>query len=72
MTEEELDQLEATIPEMAVQALTNAHRRARASGQDVVMVVDDKLVRIGPHGTTVLKSLPYRVKVNARTKRATT
>jgi hypothetical protein len=71
MSESELDALEATVPELAVRALNEAQHRARVSGCPMVLVVNDQLVRIGPEGTSVLKSLPSRVKVTTRTKRAT-
>ncbi len=70
MNEIELAQQESNVPALAVQALTLATRRTRASGRPVVMVVGRELVRIGPLGPTPLKSLPPRVKVTVRTKRA--
>ena len=72
MTEEELVALEETIPALAVKALTEATRQALASGRPVVLVVDDKLVRIDSEGTTVLKDMPPQMTVTVRTKRATT
>ena len=51
MTEEELTELENTIPALAVQALNEATRKALASGRPVVLVVNDQLVEIGPEGT---------------------
>ncbi len=69
-----LDQIEADderdVPNEALQALSNATRRAMDSGQPVVMVVDGSLVRIEPSGTTVLQVLPPRRKVTERIKRA--
>ena len=72
MNEIELAEQEMIAPALAIQALNRAHRRARASGRPMVLVVGDKLVRIGPLGTTVLKELPRRVKVAVLKKRATT
>ncbi len=70
MSEIELVQQENTAPALAVQALTNAHRRVRASGRPVVLVAGGKLVRVGPLGSTTLKDVPPRVRVSVRTKRA--
>jgi len=69
MTDEELDALEETIPELAVKALNAATQRALASGHSVVMIVNDELVRIDAQGTTVLKKMPPRFKVTERIKR---
>jgi len=71
MTDEELDALEETIPELAVKALNAAQQRAEASGHDIVVVVGNELVRIGPGGTTVLKTLPEQPRMTEMTKRAT-
>lgn len=70
MSEIEVSQQESNIPALAVQALTMASRSAQASGRPVVMVVDEKLVRVGPFSSTLLRSLPPRMKVSVRTKRA--
>ena len=72
MNDIELAEQEIIAPALAVQALNSAHRRARASGRPMVLVVGGNLVRIGPLGTTVLKELPRRVKVAVLKKRATT
>jgi hypothetical protein len=64
------DPTEGEITQLAVQALTAAHRRAVASGRPVLEVVDGALVRKGPSGVTVLKKLPPRKKVTVRLKRA--
>ena len=72
MSEIEISELENTIPALAVQALTTASDRALASGRSVVLVVDGQLVRIGPDGCTPLQSLPPRVRVSVRKKRAQT
>jgi len=71
MTDEELDALEETIPELALRALTAAQQRAKGSGRDFVVVVGNELVRISSDGTTVLKTLPELPRVTERTKRAT-
>ena len=70
MSETELVQQENAAPALAVQALTSAHRRVRASGRSVVLVAGGKLVRVGPLGSTPLKDVLPRVKVSVRTKRA--
>ena len=69
MTEEELVLEEEKIPEMAVKALDAAHRRARASGRPVVMLVGRTLVRVTGEERVVLKELPPLVKVDCRHKR---
>ncbi len=71
VSETELIQQETAVPVLAVKALSAAHRRARASGRPVVLVVGGKLVRIDSQGETVLKNLPPRAKVTVRTKQAT-
>ena len=71
MDEAQLTSLEEVVPDLAVRALTEASRRTRATGRPVVLVVDGQLIRITAEGTTVLRSLPSRVKVETRTKRAT-
>ncbi len=72
MTEDELTELENTIPALAVKALKVAQQRARASGRPVVLVVNDQLVQIGPEGTTVLKDMQPWVEAPVLKKRATT
>ena len=70
MADIELDSQEAGITQLAVQALTAANRRAIDSGRSVLIVVNDTLVRIGSSGSTVIKKLPPRRRVNMRVKRA--
>lgn len=72
MNASQLDRQEDSVPALAVEALTLAHRRAIAAGRTVVRVEGGKLVRVGPSGTVVLQTLPPRVKVTIRTKRAGT
>lgn len=72
MNDIELAEQELIAPELAVRALTIAHRRARASGRPVTVVVQGKLVHISPLGSIDLKNLPPRVKVSVRKKRAKT
>ena len=70
MADINLDLQEDNVPQMAVQALTAANRRAIDSGRSVLVVVDDALVCIGSTGSMVLKKLPPRRKVANRVKRA--
>jgi len=69
VSDEELDRLEAQIPELAVLALNEAQSRARASGRPMVIVEDGKLMRIDQHGKTVLEVLPERFSPVERKKR---
>jgi hypothetical protein len=70
MTPDELDLEDADIPQMAVEALNAATRRSLESGLTIVVAQGDELVRIGPEGRTVLKTLPPLEKVSVRVKRA--
>jgi hypothetical protein len=70
MTPIDLDPQEAEVPQLAVQALNAAQRRAINSGRSVLVVENDDLVCIGPSGKAVLKKLPPRRKVSVRVKRA--
>ena len=70
MAQIELDQEEGEIAQLAVQALTAAHRSAVDSGRSVLVLEKGELVRIGSLGRTVLKKLPTRQKVSIRIKRA--
>ena len=70
MSEIEISQQESNIPALAVQALTMASRRALASGRPIVTVVNGKLVRVGLFSSTLLRTLPPRMKVSVRKKRA--
>ena len=72
MSEQEIDEIEAELPKLAVEALNAAHQRAVASGRPVVVVEGREVVRIGPHGREVLKTLPPRLEVTVTTKQATT
>lgn len=72
MKEIEADPQEAEVAQMAVRALSDAQRHARASGRPVVVVVDGELVRVGPAGRTVIKRLAPRRRVLVRSKQATT
>lgn len=69
MTEEELVREEERIPELAVHALDAAHRRARASGRPVVMLIGRTLVRVTGEERIVLKELPPLAVGESRTKR---
>ena len=72
MTDDELDQLESEIPELAVKALAAAQHRARTSGLPIVVLVGRDVVRIDAHGNSVvLKTLPPRETVSVCVKRAT-
>jgi hypothetical protein len=68
----EIAREEAEDARMAVEALNAATQRAIESGLPIVVVVDDKLVRIDASGQTVLKHLPPLQKVAVRQKRAST
>lgn len=70
MTDEELDELDRDVPEMALKALDEATKRALQSGCDVVLVENNQLVKITPTGKTVLRDMPPRVKASSRFKRA--
>ena len=69
MTEKELIAEEERIPELAVRALDAVHRRARASGRPVVMLVGRTLMRVTGETCEVLKELPPLLKVGSRTRR---
>ncbi len=71
MSDIELTEQENSVPLLAVKALKQAQARARASGRPVVVMDGQNLVRVGPAGKTVLKTLPPRTKVSNRKKRAT-
>lgn len=68
MSELEIDREEDNVPELAVAALTAAHRRAVQAGHPQVLVRNGQLVRITSSGITVLKQLPSRYKVAIRKK----
>lgn len=70
MTDEELDEMDRDVPELALKALDEATQRALQSGCDVVLVENNQLVKIGPKGKTVLRDMPPRVKASVRFKRA--
>jgi hypothetical protein len=70
MTDEELDELDKGIPELALKALNEATQRALLSGCDVVLVENNQLVKITPAGKTVLRDMPPRVMASTRFKRA--
>ena len=70
MSSIETEPQEAEIAELAVQALTDAHKRAVKAGHMLVFVKNGELIQTGPLGTTVLKKLPPRKRVSVRVKRA--
>jgi hypothetical protein len=70
MTILEDDRLDAAVPELAVEALSAAYRRALQAGHTLVFVKDGVLVRRGASGITELKKIPARQKVSTRTKKA--
>lgn len=70
MTADELDREDEDVPELALQGLAAAQRKAEQSGQPLVLVRDGQLVRITATGVTVLKQLGGRRKVDVRTKSA--
>ena len=61
---------DAEIAELAVKALSAAHKRAAQAGRSLIFVKNGELIHVGPHGKTVLKKLPRRKKVSVRVKRA--
>jgi hypothetical protein len=63
------DRQDADVPELAVKALTSAHRRALEAGRTLVLVRNDWLIRIHSDGTVqMFRQLPARKKVVNRTK----
>jgi hypothetical protein len=58
-----------SVPERAVRALTEAHRRAVAACHSVVLVQDGKLIRREGNEVIVLKPIRGRKKVLFRVKR---
>ena len=62
MSDEELEKLEASIPQIALDALNAANRRAAASGQPLVLVIGDGLYRVTPAGKELIRMLPPRAK----------
>ncbi|MGL6095622.1 MAG: hypothetical protein ACRC7O_07490 [Fimbriiglobus sp.] len=69
MTTREDDDPDEGVPERAVQALTEAQRRAMAAGHPVVLVLDGKLIRRVGDQVTVLKLVRGRRKVAVRAMR---
>jgi hypothetical protein len=70
MKEEELDYLEAQIPELAEIAFKQAYWQALASGNKVLEAQDGSLVEVSPDGTRkILKPLPPRLTVKPGQKR---
>jgi hypothetical protein len=69
MTDHDDDQQESDVPEIAVQVLTDASKRAAQAGRPRVVVKDGMLVRIENDDTTVLKKMPNRKKATARSKK---
>lgn len=70
MKEEELDYLEAQIPELAEIAFKQAYWQALASGNKVLEAQDGSLVEVSPDGTRkIIKPLPPRLKVKPGQKR---
>lgn len=70
MTDNESDQQDAEVVQLAVDALSAAQRRALDSGRPVVLVVKGDLVRVEPGGSFLLKQLPPRRQVFSRNKQA--
>ncbi len=69
MTDEELDELDRDVPEMALKALAEAQQRAMQSGCDIVLVENNQLVKITATGKTVLREMPPLEKVTVRVKK---
>jgi hypothetical protein len=70
MSETELLAADREVPDLAIKALAEASRKARESGQTLVLARDGQLLQIGLPGTVVLKQLPPRMRVAVRVKRA--
>jgi hypothetical protein len=64
----EEDKQEGRIPELAVDVLTAASRRAAHEGRPLVLVKNGCLVRIEDSRITKLKQLPARKKVTIRVR----
>lgn len=62
----EIDFDDEEIASMAVAGLTAATSQALASGHPVVLLRNEKLVRISPEGEVFLKELPPKVRVRDR------
>jgi hypothetical protein len=61
MSPQDLDALDADVPELAVRALNAAFERARSAGHELVYVEQGRLVRRLRDGTIIeLKTLPSR------------
>lgn len=64
LSEQELDYLEAHIPELAEVAFKQAYWAALATGSSVLMSENGNLVEIFPNGTRkIIKQLPPPMKV---------
>ena len=68
MADTQPENQDADVPELAVQALTAAHRRAAAAGRTLIVVRNGQLLRISPTETVILRQLPARKKVGDRIK----
>ncbi len=65
--------LEDQAAAQAVVALNAAHRRARASGLPIVMVIGDQLCRVvGASPPEVIRTLPPRLRVAPGAKKELT
>lgn len=70
MKEEELDYLEAQIPELAEIAFKQAYWQALASGNKVLEAQEGSLVEVSPDGTRkIIKPLSPRLTVKPGQKR---
>ena len=71
MTADEEDALDAIeVPQMALKALDEAHRRAVASGRPVIVAIGGQLIEIQGDRRTLIKEIPLPHKVDCRSKRA--
>ena len=68
LQEEEI--IDNAIPNLAVKALSDASKRALEAGRTIVFVKNHRLIRKGPEGDVVLKTLPGRLKIKANGKNA--
>ena len=69
MDDREMEELDKLVPQIAVDALNAAHRRAVASGMPLVMVIGDGLYRVSGTGEReLIRMLPPRMKVPGHVK----
>jgi len=68
-SEEEIERLEDSVPERAVQAVKAACERTLNAGHSIVGVVNGTLYRMNPDRTMVaIKTMPAEIKIAKGTK----